>query len=323
MMFSTRLNSFKTKKELYFSADQSITTIDLIKRMATVEGLTHVELNYPEHFATHSVQEIKDAIAEMNVEVSGIALRFSGIYDDGEFTNLNEEIRNKAIQTTKEAIEVCQELGGTTTTIWLANDGFDYSFQLDYEQAWVQTVDALRDVAKSYPTMNISFEYKPYQPRAFSLVADLGLSLLMVEEVGEPNVGITLDFCHMLMKKENPAYALALAARKNRLMGFHLNDGYKDNDDGLMLGSVHLMQTLEFIYYAKKYNYEGLIYFDTFPIREDPVAECAQNIKTYKALDQFIIDTGMEKIEELIKERNAMKVQQFMLSILPQLQVEV
>lgn len=81
------------------------------------------------------------------------------------------------------------------------------------------------------------------------------------------------------------------------------------------------MQTLEFIYYAKKYSYEGLIYFDTFPIREDPVAECTQNIKTYKALDQIIMDTGMEKIEQLIKERNAVRVQQFMLSILPTLQV--
>lgn len=201
MIFSTRLNSFKTKKELYFSVDQEITTIDLIKRMATVEGLTHVELNYPEHFKTNSVDEIKAALDELHVEVSGIALRFSGIYDDGEFTNLNENVRDQAIKITKEAIEVCQDLGGTTTTIWLANDGFDYSFQLDYEQAWIQTVDALRDIAKSYPTMNISFEYKPYQPRAFSLVADLGLSLLMVEEVGQPNVGITLDFCHMLMKK--------------------------------------------------------------------------------------------------------------------------
>lgn len=317
MIFSTRLNSFKTKRELFFPADKKLTTVDLIERMASVNGLTHVELNYPEHFETNTIDEIKDAVSRFKLNVSGIALRFSGIYDHGEFTNNDEDIRRKAIQTTKEAVEVCQELGGTTTTIWLANDGFDYPFQLDYEEAWLQTVEAMKEIATEYSEMNISFEYKPYQPRAFSLVGDLGLSLLLIEEIGLPNIGVTLDFCHMLMKKENPAYSLALTARKNRLMGFHLNDGYKDNDDGMMLGSVHLMQTLEFIYYARKYNYTGLIYFDTFPIREDPVAECEQNIRTYKALDQFITETGMENIERLIKEKDAVKVQQFMLSTLP------
>ncbi len=314
MIFSTRLNSFKAQKGLFFPQDKQLTTVDLINRMSTVNGLTHVELNYPEHFKTNTLDEIQEAISRSGLEVSGIALRFDDTYLNGEFTNSDEGIRRKAINTTKEAVEVCQQLGGTTTTIWLANDGFDYSFQLDYEDAWNQTVSALKEVASEYPEVNISFEYKPYEPRSFSLVGDIGLSLLLVEEVGLPNVGITLDFCHMLMKKENPAYSVALAARKNRLMGFHLNDGYKDGDDGNMLGSVHLMQTLEFIFYAKKYNYTGLIYFDTFPLREDPVAECEQNIKVYKALDALITKIGMEEIQQLIKEKNGVKVQQFMLS---------
>lgn len=313
MIFSTRLNSFKAQKELFFPKDKKLTTIDLIKRMSTVKGLTHVELNYPEHFKTNTLNDIKEAISDSNLQVSGIALRFDDTYLNGEFTNSNEKIRGEAIKTTKEAIEVCQQLGGSTTTVWLANDGFDYSFQLDYEEAWNQTVTALKEIASEYPEMNISFEYKPYEPRSFSLVGDIGLSLLLVEEVGLPNVGVTLDFCHMLMKKENPAYSVALAARKNRLMGFHLNDGYKDADDGIMLGSVHLMQTLEFIYYAKKYSYTGLIYFDTFPLREDPVAECEQNIKIYKALDKLISKIGMENIEQLIKEKSGVKVQQFLI----------
>ncbi|CAM3382658.1 MULTISPECIES: sugar phosphate isomerase/epimerase family protein [Saccharibacillus] len=313
MMFSTRLNSFKAQKGLFFPEDQELTTVDLIRRISTVNGLTHIELNYPEHFKKNTPDEVKEAVAGAGLEISGIALRFDDTYLNGEFTNSNEEIRSQAIRVTKEAIEVCQQLGGTTTTIWLANDGFDYSFQLDYEQAWNQTVSALREIASAYPSMNISFEYKPYEPRSFSLVGDIGLSLLLVEEVGLPNVGITLDFCHMLMKKENPAYSVALAARKNRLMGFHLNDGYKDADDGIMLGSVHLMQTLEFIYYAKKYNYTGLIYFDTFPKREDPVAECEQNIRVYQALDALIEKTGMDAIEQLIREKSGVKVQQFLL----------
>lgn len=316
MNFSARLNSFKTKPELFFNEEDNINTVSLIRRMATVEGLTQIELNYPEHFKKNTLTEINEALENSHLTVSGIALRFSEIYDDGEFINPDDSIRNKAIKTTKEAIETCKKLGGNTTTIWLANDGFDYPFQIDYEKSWDKTVAALREIGEQYPEMNISFEYKPYQPRSFALVGDIGLTLLLLDDVNLPNFGVTLDFCHMLMKKENPAYALALAARKNRLMGFHLNDGYKDNDDGLMLGSVHLLQTIEFIYYAIKYNYEGLIYFDTFPIREDPVKECEMNIAMYKKLEQTIYNYGVENIEYLINTKDSTEIQKFSYSLL-------
>lgn len=70
-----------------------------------------------------------------------------------------------------------------------------------------------------------------------------------------------------------------------------------------MLGSVHLLQTLEYIYYAKRVGFSGLIYFDTFPSREDPVAECAQNIRMYKALSDFIDRLSIPEIEQMIQSR--------------------
>lgn len=314
MKFSTRLNSFKTMPKNFFGDERlkSLTVFDYISRMATVDGLTHVELNYPEHFENTSVEEVKKYLIEKELHVSGIALRFKNHYTFGEYANKDSQIREKAIRETMEAIEVCNELGGEVTTIWLANDGFDYAFQMDYEKAYDKIVDALKQITSSYPDNKISFEYKPYQPRAFSLIGNISTTLMLLDDVGAPNMGVTLDFCHMLMTKENPAYSLALAARKNRLMGFHLNDGHKDNDDGLMLGSVHFMQTLEFIYYAKRYNYDGLIYFDTFPLREDPVSECEQNIRMYKALDSFLDRFGLEKVEEIIQSEDALEAQKLL-----------
>lgn len=318
MKFSTRLNSFKTKKESFFKENQleSLTVLNYIDRMATVKGLTHVELNYPEHFAGVTIEEIQNALNKNNLLISGVALRFANHYTYGEFANPDNNIRNKAIAETMEAVRLCQVLGGEVTTIWLANDGFDYPFQIDYEKAFNKVVDALKQITSSYPDSKISFEYKPYQPRAFSLIGDISTTLLVLEEVASPNLGVTLDFCHMLMRKESPAFSLALAARKNRLMGFHLNDGYNDNDDGLMLGTVHLLQTLEFIYYAKKYNYDGLIYFDTFPIREDPVQECEQNIKMYKLLNAFIENYGLENIEKIIQSEDALQAQQLLICLI-------
>ncbi|TCL03212.1 sugar phosphate isomerase/epimerase family protein [Sodalis ligni] len=315
MKFSSRINSFKARPELFFDTNK-IDTVDLIKRMSSVKGLTHVELNYPEHFLQNDIAEIKTAIEESSLKVGGIALRFQKDFNDGEFANPDAELREKAIQTTLDAVNVCRELGGDTVTLWFANDGFDYPFQLDYERAYADTVDAFKRITSENPDMTFSFEYKPYEPRTFSLIGDVCSTLMLLDDVGQKNLGITLDFCHMIMKKENPAYSLFLSAQRNRLVGFHLNDGYGHFDDGLMLGTVHLLQTLEYIYYAKKYKFDGLVYFDTFPKREDPVRECEQNIKMYKILSDYIDSVSMNEIDSIIKSQDAIKIQSLLLSLI-------
>ncbi|PTI63535.1 AP endonuclease, partial [Staphylococcus succinus] len=65
-----------------------------------------------------------------------------------------------------------------------------------------------------------------------------------------------------------------------------------------------------------KYNYEGLIYFDTFPIREDPVKECEMNIAMYKKLEQTIYEYGVENIEYLINTKDSTEIQKFSYSLL-------
>ncbi|MFN8456487.1 MAG: hypothetical protein U0401_17765 [Anaerolineae bacterium] len=71
----------------------------------------------------------------------------------------------------------------------------------------------------------------------------------------------------------------ALCLQRGQLYGLHLNDGYGSLDDGLMVGSVNLPQTLELLYYLLRANYNEVIYFDAFPTYEDPVRECAYNIE--------------------------------------------
>ncbi len=315
MKFAARINSFR-QSPLLMKEGMSLNVEECLSRIAKIKGITHVELNYPEHFQDVSVAKMKELVEKYHLQVSGVALRYKGKYLNGEFANPDKKIRQEAVRETIEAIRACIELGGDVTTIWLANDGFDYPFQCDYNRSLDLEVAALREVAEMFPEHKISFEYKPYQPRVYSFIGDIATTLLVLDEVGASNMGVTLDFCHMLMKKESPAYSLAWAARKHRLMGFHLNDGYKDNDDGLMLGSVHLMQTLEFIYYAKKYNYDGVNYFDTFPMREDPSAEVEANIRTYLALDSYIESYGIKEIERLIEAHDAVKVQRFLLTLL-------
>jgi xylose isomerase len=91
------------------------------------------------------------------------------------------------------------------------------------------------------------------------------------------------------MAGEHPPAAAAAALREHKLFGVHLNDGYGTADDGLMLASVHERDTLELLHILRTERYDGTLYFDTFPVREDPGAELLANIAELERL-QSVLD---------------------------------
>jgi len=178
------------------------------------------------------------------------------------------------------------EMGGNLMTLWMGQDGFDYSFQMDYKRAWGDTIEAMIEVADHMPAIDIALEYKPNEPRAFALMPDAATTLLAIKEIGRNNTGVTLDFAHVLYADEMPAFAAALVARHSRILGVHLNDGYGKWDNGLMVGAVHPIQTVELLVELERLGYDGAIYFDTFPDHSglDPVEEARTNIEVLQRL---------------------------------------
>lgn len=283
--FATRLNGFKTAP---VEGPQPRTPSDLLRRAATVPGLTEVDLNFPDHLAGSSAVEMRKVLDEVGLGLNGLAMRY---YSDpafkvGAFTNPDDKVRRKAIDLTKRGMDALAEAGGQVMTLWLGQDGFDYPFQADYARLWDLEIAGIAEICAHAPHLDVSIEYKPNEPRAFSLLNDIGTTLLAIGEVGARNLGITLDFAHVLYAGEQPAFAAMLAARRTRILGVHLNDGYGKRDDGLMVGSVNPTATLEFLVGLERSGYSGVIYFDTFPDATglDPVAECTQNIETVKGM---------------------------------------
>jgi xylose isomerase len=58
-------------------------------------------------------------------------------------------------------------------TLWMGNDGYDYSFQTDYDAQWSHTIAAMAEIADHDPGVDISIEYKPNEPRSFALMPDM------------------------------------------------------------------------------------------------------------------------------------------------------
>lgn len=110
MNYAGRFNSFIFKGQTVFDA------IEAYKKM---DGITHLEFNYPEHIAGYDLNALKAAIVPL--KVNGFAVRWRREWLDGDFTNPDSDLRRKAIQLTKDACDTCRELGGSVITLWFEN----------------------------------------------------------------------------------------------------------------------------------------------------------------------------------------------------------
>lgn len=286
--FATRLNSFASNAQAEWpDLKGKPTVMQMAARAAKVDGLTDLDLNYPDHVG-EKPSEIARKLGDIGLSINGFAMRYytNPAFKLGAFTHPDEKVRREAIDLTKAGIDAAREAGSRLMTIWLGQDGFDYAFQADYDRMWQHEIDGIREVCEHDPDCLISIEYKPNEPRSYSLMPDCATTLLAIKEAGCKNLGVTLDFAHVLYADEQPAFAAAMIARHSRILGVHLNDGYAKRDDGLMVGAVHTVQTIELLRQIKRDGYDGAIYFDTFPDMTglDPVHECEVNIKTVKRM---------------------------------------
>jgi xylose isomerase len=138
-------------------------------------------------------------------------------------------------------------------------------------------------------------------------------TLLGIEKIGLPNVGILLDFGHSLYGGESPADAAQLAIDYGRLFGMDVNDNFRGWDDDLVAGTVHPIELFEFFYTLRKNNWEGVWQLDQFPFREDSVAAARAAIDFLKAVDRGLerLDTdALQKAQEQHDALTALRIAQ-------------
>ncbi len=277
---------------------------DQIKMVAKIKDAEAVQIHYPSDFGRTPPKEIKKILNRHGVKLAAMNMNIFGdpIFQYGAFTNTDRKIRRKAIDTVKRAIDTAKEIGCPMIDMWPGQDGFDYCFQSDYYWLWDSTVAACKEVCKhAGRNLKMSYEYKLKEPRMYMLVANAGKALVLCNEVDSPNFGITIDFGHCLLSRENPAEAMCLLSRAGRLQNVHFNDAYGEFDDDLIAGTVNVWKTIEYIWYLKQTDYNGYFTLDMFPFREDPVEAASLAIRMGKS---------MEKIADRLNSRTIRKFQQ-------------
>lgn len=287
-----------------------VTTVEAIERAGRVDDLTALDINYP--FAgQHTVDDVKAALDAAQLTTSVITpVIYNQRFRKGAFTNPDPGVRHEARRVIEDSIGVAHELGANYVKFWPGQDGHDYPFQADYADLWRLSVEGVRDIAEAHPDTQFAIEYKPKEPRLHMLFGTAARTLLAIQEMVVDNVGIVLDMGHSLYANETPAEALQLVNRMGRLTGVEVNDNLRAWDDDLTVGSIHLVDTIEFLRAVLGIGWTGLIQLDQFPFREDPVGSANASISMIKRLFRVIENLDADALDAAQRSQDALLAQE-------------
>lgn len=278
--------------------EKPVNVKERILRIQKVKGITAVEF-FDDELESIAPQDFKAFLDDQNLKVSGINFNTHGRpkWQRGALSSPEDKLRREAIDGVKKVIDLLEVFSCSSLGLWLGTDGFDYPFQIDYGKAWDSLCASLTEIADYNPSVRISLEYKLKEPRQYILLGNAFQTLYLIKTLGRKNIGVTVDFGHALMAKENPGEVVSILAREKVLYNVHFNDAYREWDDDLIAGSANLYETLEFLYYLKKVGYDGYIGFDIFPYRMDPVKALELCVENTRALEKLLDKVDVKALE--------------------------
>jgi xylose isomerase len=294
-----------------------VSTLEAIERAGAVGELEALDVNYPFSHPDITVEEVDRALREAGLRATTITPHlYMREFVRGALTNPDPAVRKRALQISEEAVDAARRLGAPTVKLWPGQDGFDYPFQADYRELWKLAVDGVRTVAEMDERVRVAIEYKTKEPRTHLSWSTAARTLLGIAQTGRDDVGIVMDLGHSLFAKEAPADALSLVHEHGRLYTIEVNDNWREWDDDLTVGSIHLIETLEFFLEVRKIDWDDPIFLDQFPFREDPVEAARTSINTIRAIDAALDRIDLDALRDAQAHQDALAAQRILTELL-------
>ena len=281
--------------------------IEAIELAGKVTDLSYVDINYPYFGGEFSNEQIKKALDKAGLKVIGISPEiYTREFSKGAFTNPDPGVRKRAHELITEACEAVRFFDASYVKLWPGQDGWDYPFQVDHKSIWKNSMDGVGNLATENSDLKFVIEYKPREPRVKMIYDSMTRTLLGIEQIGLPNIGVLLDFGHAIYGGESAADSAQLAIDHGRLFGMDVNDNYRSWDDDLLAGSLHPMELFEFFYVLRKNNWQGVWQLDQFPFREDSVEMANMAIDFLKSVDKALDDLDYDALSKAQANHDAM-----------------
>ncbi|MDA0172201.1 TIM barrel protein [Solirubrobacter taibaiensis] len=276
-----------------------VSTIEAIEAAGAVGDIEVLDINYPFTDGV-TTDEVRDALAATDIAPWCITPHiYTRDFQAGAFSNPDPRVRAQALSLCEEAVGVAKALGAPTVKLWPGQDGFDLPLQVDYREVWRLGLEGVSAVAAMDDDIRVAIEYKTKEPRMHMSWSTAARTLVGITQMGREDIGIVMDLGHSLFAKEAPADALHLVNDHGRLFTVEVNDNWREWDDDQPVGSIHLIETLEFFLALRQIEWDQPILLDQFPFREDPVEAARSSINTMKAIDAAIDRIDMAQLADI------------------------
>lgn len=304
-------------QDRFFAYGEDRTLEQKLDLVAQIEGADGVELKLPRDLEDPA--PAKELLAKHGLPLSAVNVDLKGksewLY--GSLTSTRPERRAEAVALLKRGMDIAADLGAHLVTCCPVADGYDYPFQMDYRAAWSHFIDGIREAAEHRDDVRLSLEYQPTDPHPHILLRNVGTALYVCEQVALPNVGVTLDIGHSFMAGENPAEAVCLLARDDRLFYIHTDDSTGGGDWDLLSGTMHFWHFLELLYYLETVSYDGWLGADIFPRQFDAAAGFSANIRLLKRMAAIVARLDAAKLASMMRsEGQAAQMFDYLSSVL-------
>lgn len=262
----------------------------MLKRAATIPGVEGIELVGTWDIDSGNTRTMRTMLGDLGLKCVSIIpdLFADRCYWKGSFSSKETAIRRRAAKDTRAMCDIACALGCGIINIWPGQDGYDYLFTADYERERAWMCEGIRGLAIAYPDLRFALEYKPKEPRTHSYLARMADTLLLAQETGAANVGVTIDTGHAFVAGETVSESIVLAKRAgDRLFHMHFNDNFTAWDDDMIVGSVHSVAYIEMLYWLDRCGYRGWLSMDQYPYREDAAGAIGESIQWVMKFDSL------------------------------------
>jgi L-rhamnose isomerase/sugar isomerase len=175
-------------------------------------------------------------------------------YKYGSFGNPDQAVRQRALQHTKDSIEIARRLRSRDLSMWFA-DGSNYPGTANIRQRkqWFQ--ECLKEAHDELsPDQRMLVEYKPFEPAFYHTdIGDWGMALLLARAAG-PQAKVLVDTGHHYAA-QNIEQIVAWLLSEDMLGGFHFNDR-RYADDDLTMGSIDPYQVFRIFHEIRFFEWE-------------------------------------------------------------------
>ena len=293
-----------------------VSTLEAIARAGEVGDIEVLDINYPFTEGV-TVDEVHAALESNRISAWCITPHiYTRDFRAGAFTNPDPAVRRQALDLCEEAVVVAKRLGAPTVKLWPGQDGYDFPLQADYREIWRLALDGVSTVAAMDDDVRVAIEYKLKEPRIHISFSTAARTLVGIQQMGREDIGIVVDLGHSLFAKETPADVLHLVNDHGRLFTVEINDNWREWDDDLPVGSVHLIETLEFFLALRQIEWTEPILLDQFPFREDPVEAARASIRTTRAIDAALDRLDLDALAEAQQRQDPLAVQRLVTDLL-------